>query len=189
MSTSNKIQVDAKLLRAACGTAVAVSVLLLGNYGSSRKVKTVVRIWRSTKQWHTDRNKALRSCEGTLAWIRKQIAECGFWKELMGIMALLEDSEALGYCEFLQDLEEDDIDDEEDAANIDGQRVWGLRFARERRLLWLTDCWPHSCAKVLGDAMAQEDTIKLFNQDRKIWQDFLAFEKPCAKDREIQERQ
>ena len=137
VSTTTNITMDVKVLRAACGTAVAISVVLLGNCGSRRKVKMVCKVLGVLKDWHTAQNLALRSCSGALEFIRGQVANGDFWKMIMSIMALLEDSSALEYCEFFNDICEEGLEEGDDFAEVYGMLVFAQRFAREKRLLWL----------------------------------------------------
>lgn len=189
-----KVGFEQKTLRAVAANAVAISVMVLSDYGVRRTVLIITKAAQHLLSWHTEQARALRSAEACCAWMQAQ-ADGEVVKHVWEGLAYLSSEKALEDCDFARPTKElpgvasnETAVEEDDYASFFGNFAVAIAFARLRRMAWLTSGWPVQLSRVLRGGQAERETVQRFRLDCMIYDRFRDMRDKTAADSKLFDR-
>jgi hypothetical protein len=171
---------------------VAIKVVIHSDYGNLRKVVVVGEVWGGHKEWHAEQNRALRSAEETLKWMKEQLGG-KFMECMVDTIDKLACTESLDRAQFIIPGPDGDfgqptwvLEEEDYFADLFGMGVFTVVFLRMRRCLFLWG-WPHRMQSILVDK-DPASIVEEFKKDDRLYQEYKAWPQKVKADKDILER-
>ena len=147
-STSSTItSIETKLIRSACLNNVVTSISVLNQYDLRREVCHMVSFTKPLKLWQGHLKKTMRDVNTSRDWLVEQMSDSflGHQKAMLSQLSEPAALHACGYFEY-RGLEGPDLEDQilldDEMATFAGDIVLGLISKRQRRLYYMTNCYP-----------------------------------------------
>jgi len=169
-TSSSATHADTKVLRATSVNNIVLSVKFQEDEKHLRILSILVLVPWPLRLWQGHAATNMKSVKENLAWLIEQIAS-DFLGHQHAMMDALKDVDTMERCMFVKGAEVDpdnceaEIASEDAFAGLAGNLALGLVSKRERRLLYMTSCWPNESTKVLlSSEVAERVRVKFQRQ-------------------------
>lgn len=167
-------QADTKLLRSSTVNNLAMSVCFMESSRNKRIIAMMVFYPEGLSKWQGEAAKMCRSVEANMEWLLGQMVD-SFSQPYREILGSLESPIVTRQCGFMEISDGPDNDAfgfmsmEDEFAELAGHISLGIVSRRRRRLLYMTNMWPHRSVLLLGPADLADTVAAELEYDHKVF--------------------